>query len=277
MAQPTGAPYLDAPGRHGVLAFAHRGGAEHPDLVGRENTLTAFRHAVDLGYRYLETDVHTTRDGVLVACHDADLARVAGHDAQVADLTWDDVRAIPVGGEPVPRFADLWDALPAARFNVDLKSEGAVCALAAFVHARRAERPADRLLVASFSRRRLRAFRRLVADLPDGPVPTSAHPLEGAAYLLLPSGRLARRLAGAPLALQVPHRQRVGPVTITVASAGLVRRAHAAGVQVHVWTIDDADEIATLLRRGVDGVMTDRTDVLKDVLQRSGLWGETPG
>ena len=256
----TGFPFLDDGGP--VLAFAHRGGARHPANLGLENTLAAFAHAVSLGYRYLETDVHVTRDGVLVAFHDEALDRVTDGAGRIAELDAADLTALRIGGrEPVPTLAGLVDALPGVRFNIDLKVGAAVAPLAAFIAERQLH---DRVLVGSFSGRRLAAFRRLA-----GPrVPTSAHPAEVAAYLLLPP-RLATRLTKARVAaLQVPHRR--GP--LTVASARFVRRAHAAGRQVHVWTVDDADEMRLLLDRGVDGLMTDRTDILVTVLRERGLW-----
>ena len=252
--------YLDSPR---PLAFAHRGGAYHPDIEGLENTLAAFTHAVELGYRYLETDVHVTRDGVLLAFHDTVLDRVTDRTGSIAEATYAEVQQALIGGsEPVPTLAQLFDAFPTARFNIDIKSAGAVEALAAFIEERDAW---DRVLVGSFSARRMEAFRRRTR----GRVATSAHPLEVVAFLLSPSARLARLLTrGRPVALQIPHTR--GP--LTVASRGLVRRAHAAGVQVHVWTIDDPDEMNTLLDRGVDGIMTDRTDILRDVLRARGQW-----
>jgi glycerophosphoryl diester phosphodiesterase len=256
----TGYPFLDEGGP--VLAFAHRGGAGHPELTGLENTRAAFAHAVSRGYRYLETDVHTTRDGVLVAFHDLVLDRVSDAVGGIADLDAADLAEIRIATrEAVPTLAELVDAFPEVRFNIDVKAAAAVAPLAAFVTERRLQ---DRVLVASFSPRRLRRFRRLAGRA----VPTAAHPLEVAAFLLLP-GRLAdlvtrRRVA----ALQVPHRR--GPLTI--ASTRLVRRAHAVGKPVHVWTVDDADEMRTLLDRGVDGLFSDRTDILEDVLRERGLW-----
>ena len=114
------------------------------------------------------------------------------------------------------------------------------------------------------------AFRRRTA----GRVATSAHPLEVAAFVLSPSGRLARWLTrGRPVALQVPHRHG----RLVVVSPGLVRRARAAGVHVHVWTIDDPVEMNALLDRGVDGIMTDRTDILRDVLRARGQWHGADG
>ena len=266
--RPTGFDYLDAvheqPGT--VLAFAHRGGAYHPDIEGLENTLQAFRHAVGLGYTYLETDVHVTSDGVLLAFHDTVLDRVTDRTGAIAASTYAEVqRALINGSDPVPTLAELFDAFPDARFNIDLKAAGAVPALARFIEEREAW---DRVCVGSFSGRRLREFRRLTG----GRVATSASPGEVAAYKLLPSplARLATRVLGSsePRVLQVPHRS--GPLTIV--TPRLVRRAHRAGLHVHVWTVDDPDEMNLLLTRGVDGLMTDRTDILRAVLTQSGRW-----
>lgn len=258
----TGFAYLDDPGP--VLAFAHRGGAYHPEIEGLENTLAAFQHAVGLGYDYLETDVHVTRDGVLLAFHDTVLDRVTDHRGEIGALTHAEVRRALVGGrESVPTLAELFDAFPHARFNIDLKSDGAVSALAELLAAREAW---DRVLVGSFSPRRTRRFRVLTG----GRVPTAATPVEIALFRFLPSARLAALLSPGSAALQIPHRR----ARITIATAGLVRRAHAARRQVHVWTIDDAEEMHALLERGVDGLFTDRTDILKAVLTERDQWRE---
>ena len=256
--------YLD---HAGVLAFAHRGGAYHPEIEGLENTMAAFRHAVSLGYAYLETDVHVTSDGVLLAFHDEVLDRVTDRTGSIAETSYSEVQAALIGGrERVPSLAELFEAFPAVRFNIDIKSDGAVPALADFISEHDAW---DRVLVGSFSGRRLSTFRRLT----EGRVATSAHPLEVAAYVLSPTAGLARRLTpGRPDALQIPHRQG----RIPVASRGLIRRAHANGVQVHVWTIDERSEMIELLDRGVDGLITDRTDILSDVLRSRGQWEGNP-
>jgi glycerophosphoryl diester phosphodiesterase len=254
----TGRAYLDEvleqPGA--VLAFAHRGGAYHPEIEGLENTLEAFRHAAALGYRYLETDVHVTADGVLMAFHDDVLDRVTDQQGPIAGLTHADVLGARVGGRgEIPTLAALVDEIPGARFNIDLKADGAVRALSDFVAARGLW---DDVLVGSFSLPRLREFRRLTG----GRVATSAAPVEIAAF----ASGVRRR--GDFDALQVPHRRG----RLVVGSARLVRRAHAAGKHVHVWTIDAAEEMRELLERGVDGMFTDRTDVLRDVLVERGQW-----
>ena len=258
--RPPATAYLDSPR---PLAFAHRGGAYHPEIEGLENTLAAFRHAVALGYTYLETDVHVTSDGVLLAFHDTVLDRVTDRTGSIATSTYAEVQRALIGGsEPVPTLDELFDAFPDARFNIDLKSDGGVPALAEFVEQRGAW---DRVLVGSFSPQRLAAFRRLTGHR----VPTSATPIEVVVFRFVPSARVAdwltrRRVA----AFQIPHRRG----RWTVASAGLVRRAHATGKHVHVWTIDDPEEMRALLDRGVDGLFTDRTDLLKDVLTERGQW-----
>ncbi|MGO4257002.1 glycerophosphodiester phosphodiesterase [Marmoricola sp. RAF53] len=264
----TGYAYLDAVregGSRTVLGMAHRGGAEHPELVGLENTAHAFRHAYALGYRYFETDVHLTRDGVLVALHDGVLDRVADSPGAVAEMTAAEVAEVLVGGaHAVPLLADLLAEFPDCRFNIDLKARGTAAPLADLLRRTGAE---DRVLVGSFSRAELGRFRRTTA----GRVPTSAHPLEVVAFVLSPSARLARLLTRDQVrALQVPVRR--GPLPVVTRS--LVRRAHAVGVHVHPWTVDDPDEMVRLVDLGVDGIFTDRTDTLKEVLVSRGLWRE---
>jgi len=249
-----------------VLAFAHRGGAYHPEIEGLENTLAAFRHAAALGYEYLETDVHVTKDGALLAFHDDVLDRVTDGRGAVKDLTLSELRRARIGGrEEIPTFGQLLDAFPDARFNIDIKSAGAAAVLADVI---REHDLWDRVLVGSFSPARIREFRQLTG----GRVPTAAHLWEIVAFRFLPSTRLAGRLAGQDfVALQIPHRRH----GMRVVTPGLVRRAHAAGKQVHVWTVDDPDEMRELLDLGVDGLFTDRTDLLKDVLVARGQWEGT--
>ncbi|GAA4821765.1 glycerophosphodiester phosphodiesterase [Nocardioides caeni] len=258
-------PYLPQ-GR--ILAFAHRGGAYHPEIEGLENTLAAFRHASALGYDYLETDVHLTADGVLLAFHDDVLDRVCDQKGAIRDLTLAEVRRARIGGrEEIPTLVDLIDAFPDARFNIDIKADGAVDALARLVRERDLW---DRVLIGSFSRSRIRRFRALT----EGRVPTAADPWQVVAFRLSPTAGIARRLAGDGfVAFQVPHRRK----GLRVVTPGFVRRAHAAGHQVHVWTIDDPAEMVELLDRSVDGLFTDRTDLLKDVLEGRGQWRPPSG
>ena len=265
----TGHAFLDAvlarPGS--VIAMAHRGGALHPDLHGLENTLHAFRHAAGLGYQYLETDVHLTRDGQLVAFHDALLDRMTGRHGELAALLAEELAHARIGGaHAVPFMADLLEELPRCRFNIDLKATGAAAALADLLGRTGAH---DRVCVGSFSAPDLQEFRRLT----QGRVATSAAPGEVAAFLASSWPGVRRLVRKRPFsALQIPRRHR----RLQLVTRSLVRRAHAAGLHVHVWTIDDPAEMVELLDLGVDGLITDRTDLLKDVLVVRGLWRDLP-
>ncbi len=263
----TGYAFLDAaleqPGS--VIAMAHRGGARHPEIPGTENTLHAFRHAAALGYRYLETDVHTTRDGVLLAFHDEALDRVTDLSGRLAEMSAAEVARARINLEhQVPTMAQLLEEFPTCRFNIDLKAPAAVQPLVTLLDRTSSH---DRVCVGSFSQRRLDAFRRATG----GRVATSAAPAEVALFMALPAGRAARFATRRRVsALQVPHRR--GP--LPVVTPGLVRRAHAARAHVHVWTVDEPREMVELLDMGVDGLITDRTDVLKEVLVRREQWME---
>jgi glycerophosphoryl diester phosphodiesterase len=244
-------PFLDWPG---PIAFAHRGGAsEEP-----ENTMPAFQRAVDLGYTYLETDVHATTDGVLVAFHDPDLSRTTGTAGSISELTWNAVSAVRVDGrEPIPRLDDLLGSFPHARVNIDCKSDAAVPGLAAAI---RRTASIDRVCVGAFSDRRLLRLRSLLGD----GLCSSYGPVQVAALRAF-----GLRVGGGQTA-QVPVRQKGVPVV----TEGFVERAHRRGLHVHVWTIDDPDEMRRLFDLGVDGIMTDRPTVLKEVLTARGAWHE---
>jgi glycerophosphoryl diester phosphodiesterase len=248
--------FLDLPR---PLAFAHRGGAAHYP----ENSWRAFEHAVALGYSYLETDVNATADGVLVAFHDRTLDRVTDRAGRICQLPYSEVSAARIGGtEPIPLLEDLLGAWPDARFNIDVKDEPAVRPLAGVLGRADAW---DRVCITSFSARRLGAVRRALPR----PVCMATSPLGVAALRLgTPHRATAARLRrSAVRCTQIPVR---------VATESYVRRAHAAGLQVHVWTVNDREVMARLLDLGVDGIMTDDTEALRDVLAARGQWHPRP-
>jgi glycerophosphoryl diester phosphodiesterase len=248
-------PFLDHPG---TLAFAHRGGAlEHAPF---ENTMVAFQAAVDLGYRYLETDVHVTADGALLAFHDDRLDRVTDRAGVIGELPLREVQAARVGGkEPIPLLEDLLGAFPEVRINIDPKHDRAVEPLAATIMRTASQ---DRVCCGSFSDRRLSKLRKLVGPrLCTSLGPGATARLRAASYGA-PVGRLP-----APC-VQVPHRYRGRALT----DQRFVDAAHRLGLQVHVWTVDDEAEMTELLDMGVDGIMTDRPSLLREVLVARGSW-----
>jgi len=243
----------------GPIGFAHRGGAAD----GYENSLAAFAAAVEMGYRYLETDVHATSDGVLLAFHDTTLDRVTDLRGRVDRLPWKAVSRARIGGrEPIPLLEDLLGTWPDIRVNIDVKDAGATAPLAATI---RRTSSLDRVCVASFSERRLAAVRReLGPRLCTSLAPPGVIRLFAAAS----SGALAGLAPRGVPCVQVPER--VGP--LRVVTPRLVEIAHAQGQHVHVWTVDDAADMRRLLDLGVDGIMTDRIHTLRDVLHERGNW-----
>lgn len=247
-------PYLES---DGPIAMAHRGGHD----VAPENTLASFEHAVSLGYRYLETDVHRTCDGVLIAFHDPDLNRTCGIDAKIAEMTAAEVADARVAGadgseHEIPLMADLFEHFADTRFNIDAKSDDSIEPLAAMVQRFDA---LDRVCLASFKLSRLRRLRSLLGRH----LLTNTGPTEIASLRFL--GRLSGR---AQRAAQVPVAS--GPITIV--NEDFVKSAHRHDVAVHVWTINERTEIERLLGLGVDGIMTDETELLRDVYVERGIW-----
>ncbi|HEY8301865.1 MAG TPA: glycerophosphodiester phosphodiesterase family protein [Jatrophihabitans sp.] len=242
--------FLDGPAPY---AFAHRGFAPGGD----ENSLAAFQRAVDLGYTYLETDVRVTADGVALAFHDATLDRLTQLRGRIEELPWATVRTARVAGrEPIPLLADVLTAWPHTRINLDVKSERSV---AAVVDVLRRTRSADRVCIVAFATRRISAVRRALGE----GLCTAFGP--GAIASLRLYGRARHRGAGC---IQAPVR--IGGRRIV--DSRFVRAAHGLGLPVIAYTVDDPAEMRALLDLGVDGLMTDRADVLRDVLHERGQW-----
>jgi glycerophosphoryl diester phosphodiesterase len=284
------------------VAFAHRGGAAHAP----ENSWQAFEHAVGLGYWYLETDLQATADGVLVAFHDRTLARVTGRPGRISRLPHREVATALIDGtEPIPLLEDLLGTWPDVRFNIDLKDAPAVEPLAGVLRRTAAW---DRVCVTSFSASRLRAARRVFDRQvcmaaspignavvrfggPRGPrdqsrpgrvkasrVPTRGPGHAGPAAHAAAAPRVPARGAQVALADRLARTGvRCAQVPATVATPSFVARAHALGLDVHVWTVNSPKLMGRLLDIGVDGIMTDETVALRDVLIGRGEWHPRPG
>ena len=254
-------PYLS---HEHPIRLAHRGSR----VLWPENTLTAFQGAVDLGYRYIETDLHVSADGVVVVFHDDHLDGLTDGTGMVWDREWPDLARLdaahhfaPEQGYPrrgtgigIPRFADVVAAFPGICWNLDLKQPGIEQAVADEVRRLGVE---DRVLIGSFHDRRIREFRSITG----GRVATSAGPRETARART--ASAAGRRPRGRADAFQVPER--AGP--LRVVSRRFVAAAHRAGKHVHVWTVNEAAAMHRLLDLGVDGIVTDRPDVLNAVLE----------
>ena len=245
------------------LAIAHRGSR----LLWPENTMVAFQAAVDMGIRFLETDIHQTADGVLVCFHDDALHRTTDGIGQVARHSWAELRKRDAGfwfaphegyprrgeGIGIPSLEEAMEAFPDVGFVLDLKEAGYEAALARFLINRGWE---DRVIVGSFSDRRLRRFR----EEAQGRIATSAGPLESLA--IFAASRARRPLNTQARALQFPEEL----LFRTLADRSLVDAAERANRQVHVWTVNDPSHMASFLDAGAHGIITDRPDLLLDLI-----------
>lgn len=252
--------YLDT---DGPIAIAHRGAsADQP-----ENTMAAFEAAVALGYRYIETDVHLTRDGVLIAFHDDRLDRVTKDKGKISQLDWLQIKQARVSGrEPIPQLVDILDTWPKLRINIDPKSDAAVPAVVEIVKQCKAE---HRVCIGSFSGARLNKIRKSF----NGSICTSMGPLEVLKLRLasLPLPGIAGLAEKSPAkCAQVPTHQ----WKIRLIDKPFVERAHELGQKVHVWTINDQSEMNRLLDLNVDGIMSDDAVLLKSVFMARNLWQE---
>ena len=244
-------PYLDAEVPFGM---AHRGGRG----VAPENTVAAFARAVQLGFRYLETDVHCTADGRLVAFHDADLGRVSGVAGRIDALRWDEIAEIELpGGHRIPLLDELLDTFPESRFNIDPKSDRAVDPLIDVIRRRHLY---DRIGVGSFSDARIARLQRAV-----GPALCTSPGPRGVA-MVLALAVIGWRRAVPYGCLQLP----TPAFGLRLSAPWLVERIHRLGLQVHFWTINDPLEMERLLDAGADGIISDEVESLRDVLVARG-------
>lgn len=240
--------------------IAHRGLAGD----GAENTLRAFEDALRAGADMLETDTRATRDGLALAVHDEDLRRIAGDPRRIDALSAHEAGAVRLAGdEPLAMLEDVLGTFREVPVNIDIKSRSAIGPAVAAISRTRS---ADRVCVAGFDGD---VVRKTVATL---------HAATGVTAMRSPSrGAIGRFLAARALeapqsvisrllapygALQVPETYR----GVQIVTPATVAAAHRAGCEVHVWTVDEPLTMQDLLVKGVDGIITNRVDLLSELL-----------
>ncbi len=233
-----------------------------------ENTMLAFSAAVEVGARHLETDVRVSADGIVHCVHDASVDRTTDASGPFSQFTSQEIVTLDAGfghatadgfpfrsvGVRIPTFEELATSLPDVHIVVDLKEDAVVEPLAELV---RRLNIGERLIVGSFSDARLVRFRKLT----EGTVPTSVGSARARSWLL--ASRLGQSLSGPGSALQLPLQRR----GVRVVDRKLVDAAHYRGLQVHVWTINEPARMQELIDLGVDGIVTDRIDLLMEILE----------
>lgn len=254
-------PWFQGVGLPRVLA--HRGLVTPADAADGivENSFAAVAAAHSAGAHYVESDCHVTADGVVVLFHDDDLTRVTGDPRKVAEVTAHELEELMSGRGGLITLDQALDAFPTVRFNLDVKATDAATGVGRAVAAH-----GERVLVTSFSDARRRAALMAAQDAGRGIRPaTSAGRRTIARVLAAVASRsdvlVARALAGVD-ALQIPERQG----RLRLVTPRLVAAAHRHGVEVHVWTVNDPDDMRRLVALGVDGIVTDRADVALETL-----------
>ncbi|MDO5644890.1 MAG: glycerophosphodiester phosphodiesterase family protein [Dermabacter sp.] len=248
-------------------ALAHRGLA----LQGEENTLAAFRAAIRAGAHVIETDTRASADGVALTFHDAMTGRVCAEDLEVATTRAATLTRMPVGQSfaddaRITRLDDALAALPTALFNIDVKDARAIEPTIEAIARAGAE---ARVCLTSFSPAIAReASRALAARTGHVPVRSASADTVALFRLAVSAGApdvAVRRLLSPFAALQIPVAHRGIPLV----SPRTIAAAHRAGCEIHVWTIDEAPHMRALIEMGVDGIVTNRVDVLADVCARA--------
>lgn len=248
------------------IRLAHRGSR----VLWPENTAEAFRGAVELGYKYIETDVRISADGHVVVFHDETLERTTNGRGKVADWALDELRQFDAGynfdpaagfpargtGVRVSTLAEVFADFPDVHFNIDLKGPGLEWPVYDVIRATGRE---ESTLIGSFFDRRIAKFRRVT----NGSVATSAGP--SAALAMWLASRRGRHVARPVAAYQLPFNYRSLPIDQKYVDA-----IHEAGAQLHLWTVNEAADMNRLLDLGADGIVTDRPDVLNDVVVARG-------
>lgn len=245
------------------IRFAHRGSR----ILWPENTMHAFGGAIeDYGYRYLELDVRVTRDRRVMVFHDATLERVTNGAGAIADWDYGELGALDAAywfdadegcplrgrGITVPTLEEVYRTWPDVHVNIDLKAPGIEWAVAEVVRACGRE---DSTMIGSFRDRRIARFRRITK----GAVATSAGPRLVTA--MIAAARAGRTVRSKVQAYQLPYNYRGMKIT-----PRLIGAIHRADAQIHLWTVDEPDDMHRFLDMGVDGIVTDRPDLLNDVI-----------
>lgn len=239
----------------GFLCIAHRGGA----LEAPENTMAAFENAVRSGCTYLETDAYATRDGYLLAFHDDRLDRVTDKKGMIEETDLSTVRQARVDGDhEIPLLEDILTAFPEARINIDAKHDGAVAPLVDLIKRLGVE---DRVCLGAFSDSRVQRMRAAF----DGKICTSLPPGEVTRLFMAKYRLPVRGIAGA--CAQVPERHG----RIRLVDRAFVRAAHRRNIPVHVWTVNEPADMERLIDLGVDGLVTDRPRLLREILNKRGI------
>ena len=234
----------------GCSIFAHRGGC----LEASENTLESFQYALNIGSQYIETDVQLSQDGKVYIFHDDSLKRIVGIDKNFSDLPSSEIDSIKIfNGNAIPTLEEVLETFPNARFNIDLKTDLVAEPALEILKKHNAQ---DRVCIASFSDERIDLARKYIPSICTSMGPNQILQIRLGAWKFINPKIVSD-------CVQIP----IYKYGIKLASKTMVDFCHANHLKVHVWTINDAKTMKKLISIGVDGIITDRPKLLKEVLK----------
>lgn len=242
------------------IAMAHRGG----DEFAPENTMEAFKSAYELGYRYFETDIFFTQGEELIVFHDEDLSRLTGRNGSTASLTKKERQTTTISGEPLVLFESLLTNFPNAKFNIEPKNDAAVLPLVKLIKKHKAE---GRICIGSFKTHRVLRIRELLPEVCTAVTTGELIKVRLASW----RPRSSKHFKTGQIA-EVPIEHKVRGKVVLRLDDKFITAAHTRGIKVLAWTINEAFEMHRLLDLGVDGIITDKPRVLKQVLVQRGQW-----
>lgn len=254
-----------------LTRYSHRGLTTHHT----ENTLEALAEALQAGAHWLEIDVNTSKDGVVLVFHDPTLERLTGNPQAISQLTYQQIQEITLpGGEKIPTLEETLTTFPTANFNIDLKDAASAHAIGPLLHKTQAW---NRIRLTSFSEDRLALARTSIGQEPHqenlrwGMSEKTITLFYFTAHTLPFTWPLLQKLLAPATvqadAFQIPLTYTLAGRTIKVLTPRFLKTAHRYGYQVHVWTIDDPQQMQELAKQGVDGIITNRVDLLTQLTE----------
>ena len=240
---------------YNFIPFAHRGGSY--DFC--ENTLDAFNNSINLGYRHIETDVRHTKDNKLIIFHDPDLKRILGLDAKIENLNYEEIKNIKIfETHTIPLLDEALSSWPDINFNIEPKSLESAYLLKDKL---KSMKNIDRICIGSFSNTKIDILRNEFKD-------NLCSSMTKSETILFFLNRFFSIYDNSIPCLQIPMTY----MGFRIVTSDLVEHVHSLGKKIHVWTINDENQMIDLININVDGIMTDKPTTLKKVLQKKSLW-----
>ena len=248
--------FLEYMNSSNIVPIAHRGAS----LVATENSFESFRKAFDLGYRIIETDIHSSKDGTAYIFHDNTLERLTGENLKISDLKDVDIDSLKVNKSSIiPRLSNVFEEFPEGLFNLDAKTWEATIPITNTVKKMACS---SRVCIGSFNDKHIDAIIRELG------VETCHSMGTSNVFKFYLGAQLGIKQNFTAQCIQLPIKQ----FGISLITQKILRHARKLGIKIHFWTINNSGLIQKLLELDVDGIMTDDCILLKTIMEKKHKW-----